>query len=156
MYSRNVRAYVRVCHAQECQFDSRALTIEVEDREERRFFTMEGAENSGAGPPLSTCFAELSAKRSCRVGNTEKEKATKSMYERSQVGKKRTRVVQKKKPCCGESSQARYKLCSHSTVVLLELSRTARRKASWRMRTLSISLGSIPRVFFMCTLSFPL
>ena len=44
------------------------------------------------------------------VGDTEKEKVTKSMYKRSQEGKKRTRESAKKKARCGESSQARYKL----------------------------------------------
>ena len=53
-----VRAYVRVCHTQECQFAlicthvyaqelmGRALTMEVKNREERRFLTMEDMEDS--------------------------------------------------------------------------------------------------------------
>ena len=36
----------------------------VEGREKRRFLAMEDAEDSAAGPPQSTCFAELSAERS--------------------------------------------------------------------------------------------
>ena len=55
------------------------------------------------------------------VGGIEKEKATKSMYSRREQEK-----VQKKKAHCGESSQARYKLCSllmldSTGVVVLEL-----------------------------------
>ena len=60
------------------------------------------------------------------VGGIEKEKATKSMYKRSQEDKKRMREkVHKKKACCGESSQVRYKLWSlfmfDLTIVVLEL-----------------------------------
>ena len=61
-----------------------------EDREERRFLTMKGEEDSASGPPRGTCFAESSGTQPT-VGDTEKEKATKSMYNRSQEGKKRTR-----------------------------------------------------------------
>ena len=47
------------------------------------------------------------------VGNTEKEKATKSMYKRSQEGKKRTRETAKEK-ARGESPKTKCKLCSLS------------------------------------------
>ena len=72
-----------------------------EDREERRFLTMKGEEDSASGPPRGTCFAESSGTQPT-VGDTEKEKATKSMYNRSQRGqeenkrkcKRRKRVVE--------------------------------------------------------------
>ena len=68
-----VRTYVRVGHAQEYRMSicnhlhsrarsssgthaSRALTMEVEDREERRFLTMEDGEDSAACPPQRTCM----------------------------------------------------------------------------------------------------
>ena len=52
----------------------RALTIEVEDREERRFLTMEDAEDSATGPPQRMCFAELSAERSRWLATLRKRK----------------------------------------------------------------------------------
>ena len=48
------------------------LTMEVEDREERRFLTMEDGEDSAAGPPQRTCFAESSAERSRRLATLRK------------------------------------------------------------------------------------
>ena len=44
-----------------------ALKMEVEDREERRFLTMEDREDSTAGPPQRTCFVESSAECSRRL-----------------------------------------------------------------------------------------
>ena len=70
---------------------SRALMIEVEDREERR---LEDAEDSAAGPPQRTCFAESSAECSRRLATLRKRK------QRSQCtkeGKKRTRESAKEK-----------------------------------------------------------
>ena len=88
-----VRAYICVSHAQECQFalicnhlhlfaltctlrnhGLRALTMEVEDREERRFLTMEDAEDIATGPPQRMCFAESSAERSRRLATLRKRK----------------------------------------------------------------------------------
>ena len=58
-------------HAQELV--SHAMTMEVKDREGGRFLTMEDAEDSTAGPPQLTYFAELSAERmQPAVGDTEK------------------------------------------------------------------------------------
>ena len=53
---------------------SRALTMEVEDREGRRFLTMENAEDSVADPPQRTCFAELNAEHSRRLATLRKRK----------------------------------------------------------------------------------
>ena len=53
---------------------SRALTMEVEDREEQRFLTMEDGEDSVAGPPQRTCFVELSAERSRQLATLRKTK----------------------------------------------------------------------------------
>ena len=109
-----VCTYVHVCNAQECQFAlictyvhirsgthaSRALTIEVpvEDKEERHFLTMEDAEDSATGHLQCTCFAQLSAERSRRLATLRKRKQrTKSMYSRSQEGKKRMRESAKEK-----------------------------------------------------------
>ena len=102
--------YVRVCHAQECQFRthlhscacsgthaSRALTMEVEDRKKRCFLTMEDAEDSAAGPPQRTC-AESSAECSRRLATLRKRK------QRSQCTKEAKRAeekVQKKKARSG-------------------------------------------------------
>ena len=62
-----------------------------EDREKWRFLTMKNGEDSMAGPPQRTCFESSPEHSQCMFGDTEKEKATKSMYNRSQEGKKRTR-----------------------------------------------------------------
>ena len=48
--------------------------MEVEDREERRFLTMEDGEDSVAGPPQRTCFVELSAECSRRLATLRKTK----------------------------------------------------------------------------------
>ena len=44
----------------------------VEGREEWRFLTMEDTEDSMAGPPQHTCFAELSAEHSRRLATLRK------------------------------------------------------------------------------------
>ena len=98
---------------------SRALTREntgclaqpltMEDRKEWRFLTMEDGQDNAIGPLQRTRFVESSTERSRRLA---------ALRKRSQgtVEAKRARreqeKVQKKKACCGESSQARYKLCS--------------------------------------------
>ena len=89
-----VRMYVHVCHAQECQivnlrscarrrtYASRALTHEdtrcaymaKEDREERRFLTIEEGWDSAAGPLQRTCIAESSTERSRRLAALRKRK----------------------------------------------------------------------------------
>ena len=109
-----VRTYVRVCNAQECQFAlictyvhvrsgthaSRALTMEVpvEDKEERRFLTMEDVEDSATGHLQCMCFGQLSAEHSWRLATLRKRKQrTKSIYKRSQEGKKRMRESAKEK-----------------------------------------------------------
>ena len=87
-----VRMYVCVCHAQVCPFALictylhlrarsgthaliRALTMEVGNREERRFLTVENAEDSATGPPQCMCFAEANRAR------REREKVQKSWRE---------------------------------------------------------------------------
>ena len=52
----------------------RGLTMEVEDREEWRFLTMEDAEDSATGPPQRMCFAESSAERSRWLATLRKRK----------------------------------------------------------------------------------
>ena len=76
-----------------------------------------------AGAPHHTCFAESSTEHSRWLA------ALRKLRSQCTVEVKRARreqeKVQKKKVRCGESSQARYKLCSllmlDSTVVVLEL-----------------------------------
>ena len=85
----------------------------VEDREERRFLTMEDGEDSAAGPLQHTCFAESSAERNRRLATLRIRK------QRSQCTKEAKRAreqekVQRKKARSGESSQVRYKLYSLS------------------------------------------
>ena len=46
----------------------------VEDRKERRFLTMEDAEDIATGPPQRMCFAESSAERSRRLATLRKRK----------------------------------------------------------------------------------
>ena len=105
-----VCAYVHVCHAQECQFAlictyvhvrsgthaSRALTmsVPVKDKKERRFLTLEDAEDSTSGHLQRTCFAQLSAERSRWLATLRKRKQrTKSMYMRARREREK---VQKK------------------------------------------------------------
>ena len=92
-----VRAFVHVCHAQECQFAlictyvhvrsgthaSRALTMDVpaKDKKERCFLTLEDTEDSASGYLQCTCFAQLSAECSRRLATLRKRKQqTKPMY----------------------------------------------------------------------------
>ena len=136
-----MRTYVCVCHTHECQFaltcmhaeelicHVRALTREstywmpslaMEDREERRFLTMEDRQDNVVGLPQRMRFAESSTERSWRLA------ASQCTVEAKRARREQEKV-QKKKARCGESSQARYtcKLCSlfmfDSTVVVLEL-----------------------------------
>jgi len=92
---------------------SRALTMEVKDREERRFLTMEDVEDSTAGPPQRTCFAESSAERSRQLATLRKRKQQCQCTKEAKKARGKPDKVQKKKARCGESSQARYTLsCS--------------------------------------------
>ena len=128
IYSRNVRVYVRTCRsrsgmsicthlhsrARSGTHASRAPKMEVEDREERRFLTMEDGKDSAAGPPQRTCFAELSAERSRRLATLRKRKQQSQCTKEAKRARREQEKVQRKKARCGESSQARYKLCSLS------------------------------------------
>ena len=89
-----VRMYVHVCHAQECQIvnlrscarrrthalraltheDTRCAYMAKEDREERRFLTIEEGWDSAAGPLQRTCIAESSTERSRRLAALRKRK----------------------------------------------------------------------------------
>ena len=97
----------------------------MEDREEQCFLTIENGQGNAAGPPQRMCFAESSTEHSRRLAALRKRK----LRSQCTVEAKRARIeqekVQNKKTHCGESSQARYKLCSllmlDSTVVVLEL-----------------------------------
>ena len=77
-----------------------------------------------AGPLQRTCSAELSTKRSRRLAVLRESKEVNCTVEAKRARREQENV-QKKKARCGESSQARYKLCSlfmlESTVVVLEL-----------------------------------
>ena len=61
-------------HARSETHASRALTIEIEDMEGGQFLTMEDTEDSAAGPPQRTCFAELSEERSRWLATLRKRK----------------------------------------------------------------------------------
>ena len=114
--------YIRVCHAQECQFalicthlHSRAcsgthalcaLTMEVEEREERWFLTMEDVEDSAAGLPKRTCFVESSAERTRRLATLGKRKQQSHCTKEAKRAGRKQEKVQKKKARWGESSQA--------------------------------------------------
>ena len=114
--------YIRVCHAQECRFalicthlHSRAcsgthalcaLTMEVEEREERWFLTMEDAEDSAAGLPKRTCFVESSAERTRRLATLGKRKQQSHCTKEAKRAGRKQEKVQKKKARWGESSQA--------------------------------------------------
>ena len=80
IYSCTIRAYVRTClsrsgmsictHVRTCTLRNSCVMctdaqgcLAMEDREQWRFLTMEDAEDSTAGPPQRTCFAELTAER---------------------------------------------------------------------------------------------
>ena len=120
--------YVRVCHTQECQFRthlhscacsgthaSRALTMEVEDRKKRCFLTMEDAEDSAAGPLQRTC-AESSVECSRRLATLRKRKQQSQCTKEAKRAEENERKCKRKKHVV-ESSQVRYKLCSHSCLI---------------------------------------
>ena len=99
-----VHTYICVRHTQECQFAltvcthaSRALTIEVEDKEERCFLTMEDAVDSAAGPPQRTCFAESSAERSQRLATLRKRKQQSQCTKKAKKARREPDKVQTKK-----------------------------------------------------------
>ena len=110
--------YIRVCQAQECQFALIcthmhaqelvlcALTMEVEEREERCFLTMEDAEYSAAALPKRTCFVESSAERTQQLATLGKRKQQSQCTKEAKRATRKQEKVQKKKARCGESSQA--------------------------------------------------
>ena len=137
-----VWTYVCVCRAQDCQFaltctqrtsyvtctdtgESRMPSLAMEDREEQRFLPMEDGYDNAVGPPQCMCFAESNTERSRRLAALRKRKQRSQGTVEAKRARREWEKVQKKKACCGESSQARYKLCSlfmfDSTVVVLEL-----------------------------------
>ena len=71
---RNVNLHSFALRASSGTHASRALTMEVVNREEWRFLTMEDAEDSAACLLQCTCFAELSFKRSRRLATLRKRK----------------------------------------------------------------------------------
>ena len=99
--------------------------LAMEDREERRFLTIENGQGNAAGPPQRTCFAKSSTERSRRLAALRIRKLRSQCTVEAKRARREQEKVQKKKTHCGESSQARYKLCSllmlDSTVVVLEL-----------------------------------
>ena len=83
--------------------------MEVEDREEQHFLTMEDEEDSVAGPSQCTCIAELSAERRRWLATLMRKQQSQCTKEAMRAGRKPA----KEKARCGESSQARYTLsCS--------------------------------------------
>ena len=86
---------------------------------------MEDGYDNAVGPPQRTCFAESSTERSQQLAALRKRKQRSQGTVEAKGERREREKVQKKKACCGESSQARYKLCSlfmfDSTVVVLEL-----------------------------------
>ena len=136
IYSHNVRAYVDVrtymsvtlrnvnlhsfaltckelmCHMHDdggaCK---RGTGSRLEDREERHFLTVENGVDSAAGPPQRTCFVESSAERSRQLA-TLRNRMQCTKKSQVQEGKREQEKLQRKKARCGESSQARCKLCS--------------------------------------------
>ena len=74
---------------------------------------MENVEDSAAGPPQRTCFAELSAEHSQRLATLRKWKQQSQCTKEAKKARREPDKVQKKKAHCGEFSQARYALsCS--------------------------------------------
>ena len=75
------------------------------------------------GPPQRTRFAESSTERSRRFAALRKRKQRSQGTVEAKRARREQEKVQKKKARCGESSQARYKLCSlfmfDSTIVAL-------------------------------------
>ena len=75
-----------------------------------------------ADPPQDTRFAESSAERSRRLVTLRKRKQRSQCTKQAKTSnwaRREQEKVQKKKACCGESSQAKYKLCSLSCLIQL-------------------------------------
>ena len=70
--------------------------MEVEDREERRFLTMEDEEDSVAGPPQRTCFAELSAERRRWLATLMRKQQSQCTKEAMRARRKPDKVQKKK------------------------------------------------------------
>ena len=83
-----------------------ALTMEVEEREERCFLTMEDAEDSAAGLPKRTCFVESSPECTRQLATLRKRKQQSQCTKEAKRARRKQEKVQKKKTHCGESSQA--------------------------------------------------
>ena len=139
-----VRTYIRVCHTQECQFvlmctqRSGTQYITCTDTGEYRMLRLSlrywwrtgknGASwqwrtgDNAVGLLQRTHFAESSTERSRRFVALRKRKQWSQGTVEAKSPRREQQKVRKKKARCGESSQARYKLCSifmfDSTVVL--------------------------------------
>ena len=100
-------------------------SLVMEDREERHFLTMEDVQDNTVGPPQHTRFVGSSIEHSRRFAALGKRKQQSQCTVEAKRARREQEKVQKKKAGCGESLQARYKLCSFfmfdSTVVVLEL-----------------------------------
>ena len=109
---------------------SRALTMEVEDREGRWFLTMEDAEDSATDPLQRTCFAELNAEHSRRLATLSKRKQWRQCTKKAKKVRREPDKVQKEKSTSWRiyTSQI-YTFVFGSTIALLELTHTALREA---------------------------
>ena len=75
----------------------------------------EDPEDSAAGHPTMYVFCRVECWMQLTVGDTKKEKSNEVNVQKKLRGQEeKKRKCKKKKACCGESSQARYKLCSLS------------------------------------------
>ena len=78
----------------------RGTRSRLEDREERRFLTIEDGEVSIAGLPQRTCFVESSAERSRRFATLRKSK------QQSKCTKEAKRAKENKRNCKGRKHVA--------------------------------------------------
>ena len=103
----------------------RMPSLVMEDREEQHLLIMEDRLDNAVGPPQHAYFCGVEYERSQQLVALRKRKQRSQGTVEANRARREQEKVQKKKARCGESSQARYKLCSlfmfDSTVVVLEL-----------------------------------
>ena len=85
----------------------------MEDREEGHFLTIENGQGNAADPPQCTCLpSQVRTECSRQLAALRKSKLRSQCTVEAKRARREQEKVQKKKARCGESSQARYKLCS--------------------------------------------
>ena len=120
-----------------------ALTMEVEEREEQCFLTMEDAEDSATGLPKRACFVESSAERTWQLVTLGKRK------KQSQCTKEAKRA-RRKRESAKEKCTLRRVFTSHAGINYTHFHVRFNRSPSWA-QTICDTCSTWPINVHICT-----